>query len=505
MHTEHSEKILLIDDNAVNNQLVATYLLPCGYTIQIAENGRDGLRQAAAAPPDLILLDVMMPEMDGYEVCRELRGNPVTANIPVLFITADASPENHRRAFSVGGNDFITKPIYEIVLRTRVENLINLFNSRRELEELNRRHALSQQISMTGHWSCQQILGQRPLCRCSPQLLDILDIAPAAEKDFAVGEFLAALTAEAVDRERIVRRWIAAQNSGGFFKEMVTCRISGKKKNLRVWVQFSMDDTSLSAFGAVQDVTALMEMIYEEARLENSVADSDRYNSMVESGTQLAHELNQPLASITLNVNAVRMFVRDGIFDKEELCDILQDVESEVMRAKEVVERMRSVATRKPLQIETFDLHAMIRKTTRIFERDFIAANITLLHGAMEHPCTVTADKGGLQQVLVNVVKNSYESLLADPVDDPRVVISVADAGDAVRVFVTDNGRGVSEAVASALFAPFVSTKSDNLGLGLAICRSIVTRLGGRIEHLPEYANGGAAFCITVPKQFQRE
>ena len=502
MYAQHTESVLLIDDNPVNNQLVATYLLPCGYTIQIAENGKDGLRLATENPPDLILLDVMMPDLDGYEVCRKLRGNPVTADIPVLFITADASPENHKRAFSVGGNDFITKPIYEMVLRTRVENLINLFNSRRELEDLNRQHALSQKISMTGHWSCFQDLGQRPVCKCSSQLVDILEIDPSSVDDLAIGEFLSVLTSDAVDRERIVKRWIAAQGGGEDFRELITCRIKGKKKNLRVWVQFTKGLNSLKAFGSVQDVTGLMEMIYEEAKLENKVADSDRYNSMVESGTQLAHELNQPLASITLNVNAAKMFLKDGEFDTDELCDIIQDVESEVMRAKEVVERMRAVANRKPLHLEGFDLHELIRKTTRIFERDFNAANITLLHRGIDLPCPVTADRGGVQQVLVNVIKNAYESLIAYPVDDPRVVLSTSETADMVRIYISDNGAGVSEAVVASLFSPFVTTKPDNLGLGLAICKSIVSRLGGTIEHLPEYTSQGAGFCIAIPKKY---
>lgn len=502
MYSKQTETILLIDDNPVNNQLVATFLLPCGYTIQIAENGKDGLRLAKENLPDLILLDVMMPDMDGYEVCRQLRADDLTAEIPVLFITAGASPENHKRAFNVGGNDFITKPIYEMVLRVRVQNLITMTNSMRKLEELNKQHALSQKISCTGHWACKQDLGHRPVCGCSSQLVDILAIDPAIVDDLAIGEFLAVLTENANDRERIVKQWIEAQGSGGDFKELITCRINGQKKNLRVWVNFSSTASSLKAFGSVQDVTGLMEMIYEETRLENRVADSDRYNAMVESGTQLAHELNQPLASITLNVNATKMYLQGADFDRDEICEIIKDVESEVMRAKEVVERMRNVANRKPLQLESFDLHELIRKTSRIFERDFSEANITMLQSGIDLPCPVTVDKAGVQQVLVNVIKNAYESLRENPVDDPRVVLSTSETEDTIRIFISNNGADVDEAITSSMFSPFVTTKSDNLGLGLAICKSIVTRLGGEIKHLPVDAGSGAAFCITIPKEF---
>ncbi len=495
-----TETILLIDDNPINNQLVATYLLPCGYTIQIAENGADGLRMAVEDPPDLILLDVMMPDMDGYEVCRRLRRTPNTAQTPILFITADASPENHKRAFSVGGNDFITKPIYESVLRARVENLINLFNSRRELETLNRLFTLSQQISLTGHWMCIQNIGRKPECSCSDQLVQTLEIDSTKVADLAINEFLLALTSEAIDRERLVKRWISAQSNAEDFRELIACRINGKIKYLRVWVQFEKEVNLLKAFGSVQDVTGLMLMLYEESKLQNRVANSDRYNSMVESGTQLAHELNQPLTSITLNVNATKMFLRDGDFDKDELCEILQDVEAEVMRAKEVVERMRTVANRKPLQLESFDLHELIRTTTHIFERDFTTDNITFFHSALEQPCLVKADKGAIQQVLVNVIKNAYDSLSDSPVEDPRVVLSICESDEMMCIHVSDNGVGVNPSVATTLFSPFVTTKPDKLGLGLAICTSIATRLGGTIEHLPDDTGQGAIFRIMIPK-----
>lgn len=497
-----TETILLIDDNPVNNQLVATYLLPCGYTIQIAENGSDGIRMAVEDPPDLVLLDVMMPDMDGYEVCRKLRSTPETAKVPVLFITADASPENHKRAFNVGGNDFITKPIYESVLRARVENLINLFKSRSELETLNRHYTLSQKISLTGHWMCTQDISRKPECSCSEQMVKILGIDPSRVSELAIGEFLSALTSEAVERERLVKKWISAQSKCEDFRELIACRINDKKKYLRVWVQFESGVNFLKAFGSVQDVTALMEMLYEETKLENRVASSDRYNSMVESGTQLAHELNQPLTSITLNVNATKMFLQAGDFDKNELCDIIQDVENEVMRAKEVVERMRNVANRKPLQLENFDLHELIRTTTRIFERDFSTSNITLLHSNMEEPCIVKVDKGAIQQVLVNVIKNAYDSLSSSPVEDACVILSTSESEDMIQIYVYDNGGGVKKSVASTLFSPFVTTKPDKLGLGLAICKSIAARLGGTIELLPEESGKGAGFCITIPKEF---
>ena len=502
MNNKHTENILLVDDNPVNNQLIASYLLPCGYTIQIAESGRDGLRLAVENRPDLILLDVMMPDMDGYEVCRSLRAIPETADIPILFITADASPENHKRAFSVGGSDFITKPVYEIVLRARIDNLINLFNAKRRVEELNKYHELSQKISLTGHWSCEQRLGEKPLFRCSQQLQDILELSQEGVAELVAEDFIALFTKNCDDKERIIKSWAKAQIEGGGFRELINCRINGKKKNIRLWAQFTLTDTQFTAFGSVQDITGLMGIIYEEANLENKVADNDRYNSLVESGTQLAHELNQPLASITMNVNATKLFLESDTFDKEELFEIIQDVESEVMRAKGVVERMRTVASRKPLLVESFDIHKLIKKTVRIFARDFSAGNITMLQKYVDVPCFISGDRVAVQQVLVNIIKNAYESLLTTPVGDRQIILSALESSGRIKICVVDNGPGISSAVKESLFSPFVTTKPDNLGLGLAICKSITARLGGTLEVLPSSESGGAGFCLFIPKEY---
>jgi two-component system sensor kinase FixL len=464
---QHTENILLVDDNPVNNQLIATYLLPCGYTIQIAENGRDGLRLAKENKPDLILLDIMMPDMDGYEVCRLLRDNPVTADIPILFITADASPENHLRAFSIGGNDFITKPIYEMVLLARIDNLIKLYNSQKRVEKLNKYYELSQKISLTGYWSYKKLSGKESLFHCSQQLRNLLHLQDDQIALLTPENFLSLFIENCNDRERVSKSWIKAELEGCDFKELINCRICGEKKNIRLWAQFSEVNEVSSAFGSVQDVTGLMGIIYEEFRLANKLAYTDRYNSMVESGTQLAHELNQPLASIALNVNATKLFLENDSFDKEEFFEIIKDVESEVMRAKEVVERMRSVANRKPLQVEEFDIHDLIKRTSAIFTQDFNANNITLVENYTGDLCLISGDKDAVQQVMVNIIRNAYESLRESVQDRKTIVLSLLESSGMVSFSVVDNGPGISGVIKDTLFFPLVTTKSDNLGLGL--------------------------------------
>ncbi|TAN53633.1 MAG: response regulator [Methylococcaceae bacterium] len=125
---------LLIVDDAPENIEVLGSLLSRDYDVKVAIDGAGALRLAFAEPPDLILLDVMMPHMDGYEVCRYLKANPVTRRIPVIFVTALDQQENEALGFAVGGADYITKPIQPVIVEARVRTHLALYDQRRDLE-----------------------------------------------------------------------------------------------------------------------------------------------------------------------------------------------------------------------------------------------------------------------------------------------------------------------------------------------------------------------------------
>jgi CheY-like chemotaxis protein len=114
-------KILIVDDVVENLRLLSEMLTMFGYVTRKATSGRMALTAIAAVPPSLILLDIQMPEMSGYEVCRRLKSNPETMNIPIIFLSASDAVEDRMQAFSVGGNDYITKPfqVEEVVARVQ--------------------------------------------------------------------------------------------------------------------------------------------------------------------------------------------------------------------------------------------------------------------------------------------------------------------------------------------------------------------------------------------------
>ena len=131
--------ILVVDDTPANLQVLAAMLKERGYTVRPVTSGKQALRAAEAEPPDLVLLDIKMPEMNGYEVCAALKANPRLAEIPILFVSALDETENKTRAFRAGGVDYITKPFQFEEVEARVRTHLSIARLQHELVTYNRR------------------------------------------------------------------------------------------------------------------------------------------------------------------------------------------------------------------------------------------------------------------------------------------------------------------------------------------------------------------------------
>ena len=129
--------ILIIDDTPENLNLLSTMLSEQGYKVRSVTKGSTGLRGAQAASPDLILLDVNMPQMNGYEVCQHLKGDERTREIPVIFISALGDALDKVKAFRVGGVDYITKPFQVEEVLARIENHLTITRLSQQLQQQN--------------------------------------------------------------------------------------------------------------------------------------------------------------------------------------------------------------------------------------------------------------------------------------------------------------------------------------------------------------------------------
>ncbi|MCA9080413.1 MAG: response regulator [Planctomycetaceae bacterium] len=129
-------RILVADDNEPNRELLEAYLAGDGHEILMAVDGLDALEKAIAEQPDLILLDVMMPRLSGYEVCQRLKQDDATKAIPILMVTALKEPGDIEKAVAAGTDDFLTKPVNRLELKTRVKSLLKVRHLTNERDRL---------------------------------------------------------------------------------------------------------------------------------------------------------------------------------------------------------------------------------------------------------------------------------------------------------------------------------------------------------------------------------
>lgn len=156
----HHESILIVDDTPASLRLLAQMLASQGYQVRPAPDGALALAAAQAEPPDLILLDIRMPEMDGYQVCARLKADPATCDVPVIFISALDEIQDKVRAFAGGGVDYVTKPFQLEEVLARVQAHLALRRLQRQLQEANQR--MEQELALAGAIQCSLLPAELP-------------------------------------------------------------------------------------------------------------------------------------------------------------------------------------------------------------------------------------------------------------------------------------------------------------------------------------------------------
>ena len=136
--TDTTPRILIADDNVANRELLEAYLVEVDCEIETSIDGQDTLDKVASFQPHLVLLDVMMPKLSGFEVCKQIKENAETARVMILMVTALNELGDIERAVAAGTNDFLTKPVQKVALLKRVENMLKLRGVEDELERLRR-------------------------------------------------------------------------------------------------------------------------------------------------------------------------------------------------------------------------------------------------------------------------------------------------------------------------------------------------------------------------------
>ncbi|WP_428679447.1 two-component system sensor histidine kinase NtrB [Reyranella sp.] len=251
------------------------------------------------------------------------------------------------------------------------------------------------------------------------------------------------------------------------------------------------------------DITAQRAAEDKFDRTRSELAHLSRISTMGELTASIAHEVNQPLAAIVANGEAGLRWLGRNTPDLGETKKSIEAMLRNAQRASDVVRRLRALSAKSAPATAPLDLTEVAEETVQLVERELRAQGVQLSADLPAGLPPVDGDRVQLQQVLLNLLLNAIQALGTVPPERRTISVRVQrgareSLGDAIVVTVEDSGAGIAEADLAHLFDAFFTTRSDGMGMGLSISRSIVEAHGGRIEaaNRPE---GGASFRVCLP------
>ena len=226
-----------------------------------------------------------------------------------------------------------------------------------------------------------------------------------------------------------------------------------------------------------------------------------RLAALAEIATTLAHEINQPLMAIASYNDAGLRMLGAKRLDRDELVASLQRCREQALRAGSIISRVREFIRSKRPNPGPCDINALVMESMELLEAQFDDNGISTRISLSDALPTIRADRTLLAQVIVNLLQNAVEAMAEDAARGRRLSVTTGRTADnGIVVTVADQGGGISGTVADRLFTPFLTTKSQGLGLGLSICRSVVEAHGGRIWQDTD-AEGECSFHFSLPAE----
>ncbi|AFY73305.1 signal transduction histidine kinase [Synechococcus sp. PCC 7502] len=490
--------ILIIDDEADNFDVIETLLSDQNYQLHYAESGEIAIASLEVFQPDLILLDVMMPNMDGIEVCKVIRTLPEWKAIPIVMVTALNSKEDLAKCLNAGATDFISKPLNSLEFRARVKSMLRIREQQNRLERANALILAQLEATLEGVIAANE---QGQLVAYNKKICDMWGIHPIAKELEAQDLLLLPLLHEAKFPEKLSTILEDTYDSPDqvSYGELETDDL--------IYEYFSSPVTSPNGkfWGFVwrfRDITdrKLEEKALQEAKEEAESALRIKSDFLA----MMSHEIRTPingvlgmteLLSTTPLEQDQQRFVQSIQTSGEILLTVINDILdfSKLESGKLLLEHI-------PL-----DVHAIVADTCSLLAKQAQEKGIELsCEVDASTPTYIIGDAIRLRQILLNLANNAVKFTPAGVV---RLSVSLSpDTENGLELLfkVQDSGIGLTPAQLEKLFQPFtqasISTarKYGGTGLGLAICQKLVRMMGGRIW-AESVINEGSTFSFVLP------
>lgn len=518
--------VLVVEDHADMRRFIVETLRD-EWRVIAASHAEHALAVVDSDPPDLIVSDLMMPEVSGEQLVREVRSRPAFTQVPILVLSARADDQLRLGLLAGSVQDYLTKPFSAHELRVRVRNLVTAKKARDALQA-----ELATQTSDLSVLTQQLIAGRRALQASHDALersgqrwravyensaagiavldLDgrILDVNPALQTMLqrsarSLREVPLVDLCFDDDREQMAAD-VARLRQLGRGGQRVERRLRRRDGSL-LWVDAGVSVATASPRAeamvvcVLEDVTDRNEARAELVRAQNDLARVTRSTALGELATSIAHEVNQPLAALVANGQACLRWLTGDRRDEAEAIAAVQRIVRDAERASEIIGGIRRFLGRAGTHRVPVDLDDVVRDVVTLVAPFAHANDITIEVAADGSSPTLVADRVQIEQVVVNLVTNAIEAM-ANASPGSRVVhIRTGPSNDLVgaRLFVEDHGAGIT-GDAEAVFEPFATTKPDGMGMGLAISRSIIEAHGGRLV-VEDTSSTGTTMRISLP------
>jgi nitrogen-specific signal transduction histidine kinase len=499
-------KIMIVDDDLVQVRLLESILATESYDTIGHTDNLTALEEAADVNPDLILLDLIMPGMDGFEVCRRLKADDRTRHIPVIFVTAQKGRITESEGFQVGAVDYITKPFNPTVIKARVRNHIELKRHRDVLELLIRERTAERDKSQQQFQELVEkslvgiaIIQDGSVIYQNPELMRTIDDLAIKIRDkdvsFIRPENLAQLKPA---YDSIINRTITHVEADF----QITSKTQTPSEKSYKWVNCRA--STFNYQGRESILINLVDITHTKA-LEKLLLNRNKMASLGRIASGMAHEIRNPLTGITSYLYSLDQLCESRTVTPKDL-DLMKEIISQLKLASHKVEAVlkRVLDFSKPtaLQMVPVDINRCLTDVLNLTAVTLRKAGIDVTTSLSANLPYCYGDGTLIEQVFLNLIQNAGRAL--KHTRGKKVVAVSSYAHDnSISISVSDSGPGVPKELQEKIFDPFFTTRSDGSGIGLSIAQRIVTDHNGILK-VVNGALGGAHFTVTLPIEKRR-
>ena len=496
--------VLNVDDSAANRYLKSRALREAGFNVVEAATGSDALALALQRRPDLVLLDIKLPDMSGLDVCRLLKKDPKTEAIPVVHISATYVDEQMKSVSGDAGAEvYLAEPVGPNELTSTLKTVLRLRAAERAVAENHERMRLATEGAGIATWDLVVGSGQavwsRQFClmlgcdpaTTRPSIESWLACVRPDERDRVAGTLI-----EAMERKGSVslEHWVQPENGAERCIAAFGTMEADEEDNLRRLIGVAMDITDRKR------VEAQRERLLEQARAAQQAAE-EAARMKDEFLAILSHELRTPMSAVLGWLH----LARTGALDPEQHEKALAIVERNARLQSQVINDLLDVSRIVTGKLErdpgTARLDEILRGAVETARLAAAARGIGLDTDIAPGRGSVQGSPARLEQIFSNLLSNAVKF----SAEGGRIDVGLGASDGHVEVSVRDRGEGISRDLLPRIFDSFRQGDSSNrrrhggLGLGLAIVKSLVELHGGRVAVESEGLGKGATFRVTLP------